>query len=139
MPSNPQVVVITGASAGVGRATVRAFARRGAHIGLMARGSDGLDAAQREVEEVGGVVPTAALVQVHPAVAAAGQGTPARVHDFEAAIRIVGVALDDVAAAVHQGDDVEVTVGFLMLAGHQAEEKCNNVEAWRPRRCRLTR
>ncbi len=54
MPSNPQVVVITGASAGVGRATVRAFARRGAHIGLMARGSDGLDAAQREVEEAGG-------------------------------------------------------------------------------------
>jgi NAD(P)-dependent dehydrogenase (short-subunit alcohol dehydrogenase family) len=49
-----QVVVITGASAGVGRATVRAFARRGARIGLMARGSDGLTAARHEVEQLGG-------------------------------------------------------------------------------------
>src|SRR3954447_12673703 len=55
------VVVITGASAGVGRATVRAFARRGADIGLLARGIDGLDAARRDVEAAGGravVVPT---------------------------------------------------------------------------------
>ncbi len=50
----PEVVVITGASAGVGRATVRAFARRGASIGLLARGVDGLEAAKREVEELGG-------------------------------------------------------------------------------------
>jgi NAD(P)-dependent dehydrogenase (short-subunit alcohol dehydrogenase family) len=47
-------VVVTGASAGVGRATVRAFARRGAHIGLIARGRDGLEAARREVEEMRG-------------------------------------------------------------------------------------
>ena len=40
--SRPEVVVITGASAGVGRATVREFARRGASIGLIARGEDGL-------------------------------------------------------------------------------------------------
>ncbi len=50
----PEIVVITGASAGVGRATVRAYARRGAHIGLIARGRDGLEAARREVEELGG-------------------------------------------------------------------------------------
>lgn len=50
----PEVVVITGASAGVGRATVREFARRGASIGLIARGEDGLEAARREVEEAGG-------------------------------------------------------------------------------------
>ena len=50
----PQVVVITGASAGVGRATARAFARRGARIGLLARGSEGLDATRREVEWIGG-------------------------------------------------------------------------------------
>ncbi len=50
----PQVVVVTGASAGVGRATVREFARRGAHIGLLARGKDGLEAAAREVELAGG-------------------------------------------------------------------------------------
>lgn len=49
-----QIVVITGASAGVGRATVRAFARRGAWIGLIARGLDGLEAARREVESAGG-------------------------------------------------------------------------------------
>ncbi len=53
-PSAPEVVVITGASAGVGRATVREFARRGAHIGLLARGKDGLEAARREVEAAGG-------------------------------------------------------------------------------------
>lgn len=48
------IVVITGASAGVGRATAREFARQGASIGLLARGQDGLSAAQREVEELGG-------------------------------------------------------------------------------------
>ena len=51
---SPEVVVVTGASAGVGRATVRAFAERGAHIGLIARGRDGLEAARREVEDLGG-------------------------------------------------------------------------------------
>jgi NAD(P)-dependent dehydrogenase (short-subunit alcohol dehydrogenase family) len=50
----PEVVVITGASAGVGRAVVRRFARDGARIGLLARGHDGLAAARREVEEAGG-------------------------------------------------------------------------------------
>lgn len=50
----PEVVVVTGASAGVGRATVRLFARYGASIGLVARGREGLEAARREVEELGG-------------------------------------------------------------------------------------
>lgn len=50
----PEVVMITGASAGIGRATARAFAKRGACIGLLARGRDGLEAAQREVTELGG-------------------------------------------------------------------------------------
>ena len=48
-----EVVVITGASAGVGRATVREFARRGAKIGLLARGRAGLEAAPRNVESLG--------------------------------------------------------------------------------------
>ncbi len=48
------VVVITGASAGVGRATARAFAKRGARVGLLARGLEGLEAAKREVDELGG-------------------------------------------------------------------------------------
>src|SRR5918999_87122 len=50
----PEVVVVAGASAGVGRATVRRFAREGAHLGLLARGAGRLDAAVREVEELGG-------------------------------------------------------------------------------------
>jgi short-subunit dehydrogenase len=52
--SSPEVVVITGASAGIGRAVVREFAKDGAHIGLIARGRDGLEAAKREVEAAGG-------------------------------------------------------------------------------------
>ena len=54
MAEKPEVVVITGASAGVGRAAVRRFAREGAYIGLVARGTDGLEAARAEVEARGG-------------------------------------------------------------------------------------
>jgi short-subunit dehydrogenase len=56
-----QVVVITGASGGVGRATARLFARRGARLALLARGRDGLEGAQRDVEARGAtalVIPT---------------------------------------------------------------------------------
>ncbi len=49
-----EVVVITGASAGAGRAAVREFARHGASIGLIARGREGLEGARREVEACGG-------------------------------------------------------------------------------------
>jgi NAD(P)-dependent dehydrogenase (short-subunit alcohol dehydrogenase family) len=47
------VAVVTGASAGVGRATVRLFAERGMDIALLARGTDGLEAAAKEVEARG--------------------------------------------------------------------------------------
>jgi NAD(P)-dependent dehydrogenase (short-subunit alcohol dehydrogenase family) len=50
----PKVVVITGASAGVGRATARRFAERGALIGLLAREREGLEGARQEVEALGG-------------------------------------------------------------------------------------
>ena len=70
-----EIVVITGASAGVGRATARAFARQGAHIGLIARGHDGLEGARQDVEALGGkalVLPTdvADADQVEAAAAA---------------------------------------------------------------------
>ena len=44
---------MTGASAGIGRAVVREFAKQGASIGLLARGSDGLEGARRDVESAG--------------------------------------------------------------------------------------
>ena len=56
-----EVVVVTGASAGVGRAAARAFAQRGASVGLLARGRGGLAGTRNEVEAAGGkalVVPT---------------------------------------------------------------------------------
>ena len=71
-----QVVVVTGASGGVGRAIAHAFAKRGADVALLARGKEGLDAAAREVEALGGralVLPTdvADHEQVEAAAAAA--------------------------------------------------------------------
>lgn len=69
-------VVITGASAGIGRATARLFAQRGADLALLARGEAGLRATAAEVEELGGralTVPTdmADDAQVEAAAAAA--------------------------------------------------------------------
>lgn len=49
-----RVVVVTGASAGVGRATARMFAERGDHVALVARGAAGLRAAVDEITAAGG-------------------------------------------------------------------------------------
>ncbi|MEO8454086.1 MAG: SDR family oxidoreductase [Sphingomicrobium sp.] len=49
-----EVAVITGASAGIGRAAAREFAKHGCKVALLARGRAGLEAAAREVEELGG-------------------------------------------------------------------------------------
>src|SRR5919199_4007848 len=57
----PEVVVVTGASAGVGRAAAVAFAESGARVGLLARGRQGLEGARKDVEAAGGealVLPT---------------------------------------------------------------------------------
>jgi NAD(P)-dependent dehydrogenase (short-subunit alcohol dehydrogenase family) len=54
MPEARRVVVITGASAGVGRATARRFAEEGAAVGLLARGPERLEAAAREIRTAGG-------------------------------------------------------------------------------------
>ncbi|WP_323807891.1 SDR family oxidoreductase [Amycolatopsis keratiniphila] len=55
MPSNRPVVVVTGASGGVGRAVARSYGRRRARVALLARGRKGLDNAAREVVDEGGI------------------------------------------------------------------------------------
>ncbi len=70
--NSPRVFVVTGASGGVGRAVVRKLAERGAAIGLLARGTDGLQGAKQEIERRGGqalVLPTE--VSDHEAIEAA--------------------------------------------------------------------
>jgi NAD(P)-dependent dehydrogenase (short-subunit alcohol dehydrogenase family) len=71
-----KVVVVTGASAGVGRAAARAFGERGACVGLVARGMDGLEAARREIEAAGG----------QAVVAPADVGDPDQVESAAAAV-----------------------------------------------------
>ena len=52
--TTPQNVVITGASAGIGRATARLFGARGDRVALLARGRGGLDGAVKDIESAGG-------------------------------------------------------------------------------------
>lgn len=72
---SPGVVVITGASAGVGRAIVHQFARAGWRIGLIARSAEALEQVRCEVEELGGTgVVVATDVSDADAVFAAADG-----------------------------------------------------------------
>jgi NAD(P)-dependent dehydrogenase (short-subunit alcohol dehydrogenase family) len=57
----PQTIVVTGSTGGIGRASAIAFGRRGDRVALLARGRAGLEGAAREVEQAGGtalIVPT---------------------------------------------------------------------------------
>src|SRR4051812_47998971 len=71
-----QVVVVTGASGGIGRATAVAFARRGDRVALLARGEVGLQAAADDVRAAGG---TPLVVPVDVADAAAVEAAADRV------------------------------------------------------------
>ncbi|HEY8125454.1 MAG TPA: SDR family oxidoreductase [Methylocystis sp.] len=53
-PNDAPVAIVTGGSAGVGRAIAAAFAQRGFRVALLARGQAGLDGARDEVERLGG-------------------------------------------------------------------------------------
>jgi short-subunit dehydrogenase len=69
-----EIVVITGASAGLGRAIAHAFARQGARVGLIARDQTRLEAVKEEVEQLGGsalvlVADVAAAEQIEQAAA----------------------------------------------------------------------
>lgn len=54
LPSRKSTVVITGASAGVGRAVAHVFAREGWRVGVVARGAEGLEAVASEIDALGG-------------------------------------------------------------------------------------
>ena len=68
MKREKRTIVITGASAGIGRTAAHLFAEEGARIGLIARGRAGLEGAKREVELRGG---EALIIQADVADAAA--------------------------------------------------------------------
>ncbi len=100
-PVSP-VVVVTGASAGVGRAAVREFARHGYDVALLARGEAGLDGARREVEGEGR---RALPVPVDVVDAAAVDEAAGRV---EAELGPIDVWVNDAMATVFAYfDDVE--------------------------------
>ncbi len=72
---HPAVAVITGAGAGVGRATARAFSKTGASVGLIARGSERLEAAVREAKALGvrAIAVPADVADAHSVEAAAAK------------------------------------------------------------------
>lgn len=98
--SVPDVVVITGASAGVGRAVARRFATDGARIGLLARGMDGLEATVDEIENLGG---TAIAIQTDVADFEQVQAAAERVEQELGAIDIwINNAMTSVFAPIKE-------------------------------------
>lgn len=98
--SQPQVVVVTGSSAGIGRASAIAFGARGAKVALLARGAAGLEAAAAEVRGAGG---TALTIQADIADADAVEAAAQRVEDELGPIDVwVNSAFTSVFAPFHE-------------------------------------
>jgi NAD(P)-dependent dehydrogenase (short-subunit alcohol dehydrogenase family) len=74
----PEVVAVTGAGGGLGRAIAQEFGRRGARVGLIARGEARLEDARRDIESAGG---RALVVPADVADAAAVDGAAATIED----------------------------------------------------------
>jgi NADP-dependent 3-hydroxy acid dehydrogenase YdfG len=97
-----RVVVITGATAGVGRATARAFAARGDAVALIARGEDRLEATRSELEAQGArVIACSADVADANAVDAAAQRAERELGPIDV---WVNCAMTAVLAFVHETD-----------------------------------
>ncbi|CAA9586042.1 MAG: 3-oxoacyl-[acyl-carrier protein] reductase [uncultured Thermomicrobiales bacterium] len=92
--STSRVVVVTGASSGIGRAVAREFGARGAHLGLIARNEEGLRAAAEEVRRAGG---EALVLPLDVADAAAVEAAAARV---EAELGPIDVWVNNAMATV---------------------------------------
>lgn len=100
MKTVSSIVVVTGASAGVGRATAHAFAREGAKIGLIARHAPALEDTRREIEEMGG---TALALPCDVADAEAVEAAAARVEETFGPIDVwVNNAMASVFAEVEE-------------------------------------
>ncbi|NML15915.1 SDR family oxidoreductase [Azohydromonas caseinilytica] len=91
----PRTAVITGASAGIGRATAREFASQGWNVALLARGRDGLDAARAEAESLG---VRALALKVDVADADAVEAAAAQV---EAELGPIDVWVNDAMATIY--------------------------------------
>ncbi|WP_234733457.1 SDR family oxidoreductase [Tellurirhabdus bombi] len=95
-----KVVVVTGASAGLGRAIVREFAKDGADVALLARGIEGLEGAKREVEACGG---RALVFPLDVADADAIENAAAKIEEELGPIDIwVNNAMNSVFAPIHE-------------------------------------
>jgi NAD(P)-dependent dehydrogenase (short-subunit alcohol dehydrogenase family) len=84
-----RVVVVTGASGGIGRATARAFARRGDAVALLARGEEGLDAAAADVRKAGArALPISVDVADHEAVESAADQVEAELGPIDVWVNV---------------------------------------------------